>query len=291
MSDIVATTLAKAIEQEHAGKPEAALATFNAAIAEGINEVLIHSNRGLLLERMGKHQNALESFKNAYRLEANFRDHYNAGNMLLQLEQFEDAIAEFESSIAFRKDYPDCWCNKGIAHNAIGNLDTAISDFNKALEINSAFYSAHRCLAIIQANAGKTDESLAHYRQAAEAAPELASAWFEYGCALYKTFGEGQVFFDPQGPEGLTVNAFDKALELDPSISGAWGRKIGVQFRLADAAQATDRANPKPDSIKLLPLILADLSTTLHEARQRFPEDPWFQERENDLNTLQAEES
>lgn len=292
MPDIVATTLAKALEQEQSGQAVSALATFDAAITEGIDELLIHSNRGLLLERMGQHEDALLSFKNAYTIESNFRDHFNAGNMLLALQRFSEAINEFESSIQFRQDYPECWCNKGIAHNALGNTDAAISDFSKAIEINSSCYPAHRCLAIIHGEADRTEQSLEHYRLATEAAPQLAEASFEYACALYKTLGEGQVFFDPNGPEGRTIRALDKTIKLNPSQAGAWGRKIGVQFRLADSAQATDRANPNPEgSIKLLPLMLADLTGTLHEACQRFPDDAWFAERQKELDQFSTEEN
>ncbi len=289
MSDIVASTLAKALEQERSGNLDSALATFDAAITEGIHEVLIHSNRGLLLDRMGRHEEALSSFKNAYYIEPNFRDHFNAGNMLLHLQRFSEAITEFETSIKFRQDYPNCWCNKGIAHNALKKVEVAVEDFAKALEINSTFYPAHRCLAVVHADAGRNEQSLEHYKLAAEAAPTIAEAWFEYGCALYNTLGEGQVFFEPDGPEGRTVNALEKTIELNPSIAGAWGRKIGVQFRLADAAQATDRANPDSHSIKLRPLMLSDLTTTLNEALQRFPEDPWFTDRQKDLEALQTE--
>ena len=288
MPDLVANVLSKAIQQEQAGQADAALATFDQAIAEGVDAVLIHSNRGLLLDRMGRPAAALSAFRRANVLEPNFRDHYNAGNMLLKLERFEDAQSEFEASISYRDDYPDCWTNWGIARHATGEIEAARAAFDRALQLSPDFLPAHRCLAILHGKKGRLELSAGHFRRVAEASPASGDAWFEYGCALYKTLGEGTVSFDPSGPEGRAIAAFDRAIALQPGNAGAWGRKIGAQFRLADAARSSDQAAAAgPRSIQLLPLILADLASTIAEAIERFPDDPWFRERRKDLELYQ----
>ncbi len=287
-ADPIAETLAEALQLERTGEPEAALACFDAALANQSEALLLHSNRGLLLERMQRYEDALESFQAATRIEGNFRDHYNAGNMLLFLERNAEAKDAFDASIACRDDYPEAWVNRGIASNGIDATTTARESFEQALAINEAFYPALRCLAILEASLENETAAIEYYERAAKAQPQLASAWFELGCALYKTLGEGQVFFEPAGPEGRTIQAFDKVIELDPQTQGAWGRKIGTLFRLSDAAQATDRAaaGANADAPPMLPLIHAELTSTIDAAIQRFPDDPWFADRRRDAEAM-----
>ena len=287
-TDPIAETLAEALQLERSGKPEEALACFDAALKEQGDALLLHSNRGLLLERMQRYEDALQSFQAAAKIEPNFRDHYNAGNMLLFLERNSEAKEAFDDSIACREDYPEAWVNRGIACNGLDDAVGARVNFEKALEINESFYPALRCLAILDSSLENETEAIAYYERAAKAQPQLSSAWFELGCALYKSLGEGQVFFEPDGPEGRTIQAFDKVIELAPETQGAWGRKIGTLFRLADAAQATDRAaaGAQKDLPQMLPLIHAELASTIEAACQRFPDDPWFKDRQHDAEAM-----
>ena len=292
MSDPVAESLSQAIAMEQSGDPESALQVFDEAISRGLEEVLIFSNRGLLLDRMGRCEDALSSFRKANVLSPNFRDHYNAGNMLMKLERYEDALSEFDASLSYRQDYPDCWTNKGIAHQLLSDPHAAKTAFDQALQLNPDFSPAHRCLALYFSQLDKTELAIGHFRKAAESNPNASSSWFEYGCSLYKTLDGTQVSFDPNGPEGKAISAFDKTIELDPTNAGAWGRKIGVQFRLADRAKAADQqtAASGENAPKLLSFILADLAETIHAAQKQFPDDQWFVARQKDVEALQAEE-
>ena len=283
-TDPIAQALADALEQERAGDPAAALETFDKAIKELSESVLLNSNRGLLLERMGRYEEALLAFQAAAHVENNFRDHYNAGNMLLFLERYDEAIESFQSSIACRDDYAEAWVNQGIALHALSRHAEARQAFDKALSIDSSFYPALRSFAILEASIGNDSAAIEYYEKAAAAQPEHVSAWFELGCALYKSLGEGQIFFEREGPEGKTIQALDKVIELDPSKQGAWGRKIGVLFRLVDGAHATDHAaaEAKTETISIFPIIHSELVSTIEAACIQFPEETWFAKSKND---------
>ncbi|MCH6258668.1 tetratricopeptide repeat protein [Puniceicoccaceae bacterium K14] len=289
MSDLAAETLAKVIEMESAGKAVEALEILDQAIAGGLEDVLIYSRRGKLLEFLQRYEQAFSSFSKAASIESNFRDHYNAGNMLLILKQYEEAIVAFEQSIICRADYPECWTNKGIAHHSLEQFDDARICFAEALKTDPEFTPALRCKAILYSSLGDESTSCEFYEKAAQLQPDKASAWFEYGCALYRNLGEGQVFFEPNGPEGKTIQVFDKVIELQPDTQGAWGRKIGVLFRLADAAIAAERAaGDGTDAPKIFPLIQGELLQTAQTACERFPDDQWFADRRKEAEELSS---
>ena len=115
-----------------------------------------------------------------------------------------------------------------------------------------------------------------------------ASAWFEFACSLYKTLPEDKTEFEPNGPEGKTIQVLDRVIELQPNTQGAWGRKVGVLFRLTDAALAADRnasAN-NSDAPALFPMLHGELLSTLSEACHRFPDDKWFADRSKEAAAL-----
>lgn len=287
MSDIAAETLAKAIELESSGNAEAALEILDKAILDGLDDVLIYSRRGKLLEYLQRWEEAFSSFSKAASIESNFRDHYNSGNMLLILKRYDEAIVAFESSIICRGDYPECWTNKGIAHHSLEQYEDARMCFVEALKIDETFIPALRCKAVLLATIGDQETACEFYQKAARLQPDRASAWFEFGCALYNKLGEGQVFFEPDGPEGKTIQVFDKVIELQPDTQGAWGRKIGVLFRLVDAAIAAERAaGDGEEAPHVFPIIHAELLQTIEAAIERFPEDSWFQDRNKDAQNL-----
>lgn len=279
-----ATDLANALGLEQDGKLDEALDAYDQAIANGTDDILIHSNRGMLLERLQRHSEALVSFQKATAIESNFRDHYNAGNMQLTLGNHVQALESYAASLAHRKDYPDCWVNKAIAHHALDQIADAHTALEKALEINPSFYPALRSQAILLSATGHEREAISAYQKATDAQPALSSAWFEYACALYKNLGE-EITFDPSGPEGLTMRALDKVIEIEPGKQGAWGRKIGVLFRLVDAAQAADKDST--NAPQMFPLIHNELLTTIEFACTRFPEDDWFAQRKKDALAME----
>ncbi len=281
-----ATVLAEALGKEQDGKLDESLARYDQAIASGIEDILIHSNRGMLLERLQRYEDALASFQRAAASESNFRDHYNAGNMLLTLNRHAEAIESYQASLVHRDDYPNCWVNQGIAHHALEQTRQAQASFEKAIELNKDFYPALRSLAILHTSTGHESQAIVLYQRAAEVRPGSADAWFEYGCALYKNLGE-DIRFDPSGPEGQAMQALDKVIELAPDRHGAWGRKIGVLFRLSDGAQTTDNATPSETVPRLFPIIHNELLVTIEQACTRFPEDTWFAQRKKDAQNME----
>lgn len=281
-----ATALANALGLEQDGKLDEALDAYNQSIANGIDDILIHSNRGMLLERLKRYPEALDSFQKASAIESNFRDHYNAGNMQLTLGNHAKALESYAASLAHRENYPDCWVNKAIAHHALNQIPDAHAALEKALALDPTFYPALRSQAILLSSTGREREAIAVYQKATEAKPSFSNAWFEYACAIYKSLGD-EITFDPSGPEGQAMRALDKVIEIEPNKQGAWGRKIGILFRLVDAAQSADNDTAASSAPRMFPLIHNELLTTIEAAIARFPEDDWFPQRKKDAQAME----
>ncbi len=85
--------------------------------------------------------------------------HYNLGHRYYTRAQYGEgdpndqninlAIVEFTKAIEINPSYAEAYHERGLAYDAKGEYDRAISDYNKAIEINPSYEKAynHRRLA------------------------------------------------------------------------------------------------------------------------------------------------
>lgn len=135
-------------------------------------------------------------------------DWYKKGIELYHQESFKEALEAFNHSLEMNPQYFDAWLYKGAAFDMI-----AITSSGK--EGPEAF-----------------EESLKAYDKAIEINPQNATAWMFKGGAL-DDIAHGMAYNfkmawpskDPIGFFNQSIQAFDKALGLDPESASAWHGK------------------------------------------------------------------
>jgi tetratricopeptide (TPR) repeat protein len=113
--------------------------------------------------------------------QGNFAAHYNLANALLEKGQVDEALIEFENTLAIRPDYADAECNFGSALLQKSRVDEARAHFRKACEIQPDHGPARCNLGITFLQQGKLEEALAEFQKALEAQPKNATAHFLLG--------------------------------------------------------------------------------------------------------------
>ncbi|MGA2468126.1 MAG: tetratricopeptide repeat protein, partial [Thermodesulfobacteriota bacterium] len=73
--------------------------------------------------------------------------------------------------------------NRGMAYRDKGQYDQAISDFNKALEINSKYAYAYNNRGMAYRDKGQYDQAISDYNKALEINPKYAYAYNNRGIA------------------------------------------------------------------------------------------------------------
>src|SRR6266436_2444349 len=100
--------------------------------------------------------------------------------------------------------------NRGILKKAKGDLDAALADFNKAIELKPDHVPSYVVRGGVKKAKGDVDGALADYNQAIELNPKYAWAYHSRGCLRY----------DAQGFADALVD-FRKEGELDPAADYA----------------------------------------------------------------------
>jgi tetratricopeptide (TPR) repeat protein len=108
---------------------------------------------------------------------------------------------------------PNCW----MAYDNLGNIfcwqgqvDKAIVQFQKALEVNPADAVAHNNLGNALVQKGRLDEAIAQHRKALEIDPDYIDAHYNLGNALLQ-----------KGLLDEAIAQFQKTLEIDPDFADA----------------------------------------------------------------------
>jgi tetratricopeptide (TPR) repeat protein len=149
--------------------------------------------------------------------------HNNLGIALRQRGQVDEAITEYQKAVALDPYYVDAHYNLGIALSLEGRLDEAVAEYQKAIKIDPGNALVHNNLAITFAQKGRLDEAIAEYQKALAINPDYAEGHNNLGMALLQ---KGQV--------AESMAQFQEALRLKPDLAIA-------QQNLAKAQAAAGR--------------------------------------------------
>lgn len=111
---------------------------------------------------------------------------------------------------------------QGLEYYEQGELDKAMAEFDKAIELEPDNVDAHRNLGTVYGEQGKWEESAAAYEQAIELAPDFGEAYGDIVAAYIKL-----------GKLEEAAAAGEKAIELAPDYATAHNN-LGVAYKQQD---------------------------------------------------------
>jgi len=136
--------------------------------------------------------------------------HNNLGYSLLQKGQVDEAMAQFQKALEINPNYADARNNFGFTLVQKGQADKAIAQYQMALELNPNYAGAHCNLGDVLLQKGQVDEAMAQLQKALEINPSYISAHYDLGLAL-----------DQVGRIDEAMAQYQKALEIDPRLADA----------------------------------------------------------------------
>ena len=124
------------------------------------------------------------------------------------LGEIDSSIISFNKAIELKPDYDEAYFNLGVAFNQTGQLGEAINCYERAISIKHAYPTAHNNLGLIALSQGQLDNALKSFEWAVAYSPEYAEAHNSLGAALQelKQFEKAKV-------------SFKKAVALNPQYA------------------------------------------------------------------------
>lgn len=141
-------------------------------------------------------------------------DFKSYGDMLLDQEDYDEAISAYEEALHLKPGFVDALCGRGRAYYEISEYDSALTDFNRALlkEPDNIKALLGRAMLALSTN---DKPAIADLEEVIRLDPNFAEA--------YHLLGERHMLssFNGDEHEDLAFEALKKALDLQPEMEDA----------------------------------------------------------------------
>jgi tetratricopeptide (TPR) repeat protein len=175
----------------------------------------------------------------------NFVGHNNLGNVLHQKGNVDEAIVQYQKALEINPANAEVHNNLGNILLEKGQVDEAIAHCQRALEINPDNSPAHNNLGNALLQKGQVDEAIAHYQRALEISPDIAMVHNNLGGALFQ-----------KGNVDEAIAYYQKALQIEPDFAKArhnLDHALLLKERAEEAITHYQKAlQIKPDSVDVL---------------------------------------
>jgi tetratricopeptide (TPR) repeat protein len=193
----------RGVSLAQAGRVQEAIDDFSRTIQLQPRFAKAYSNRAAIREQQGKFREALVDFQKAAELDHTMAAaHAGAGRALLQLNRHRDALAALDEAVRIEEEDPAFLTSRGDVYAAMGDFESALADYGRAIEVDPTFATAYRngswLLATCPDARFRDDENAII---GAEKALDLA-------------FGDRHLCLDTLAAAHASAGDFDKAVEV-----------------------------------------------------------------------------
>jgi tetratricopeptide (TPR) repeat protein len=131
--------------------------------------------------------------------------HNNLGYVLRQKGQVDEAIVQYQKALEIDPGYANAHYNFGNALFQKGRMDEAMEHYQKALEIQPQYAEAHNNLGNVLRQKGRVDEAIIEYQKALKIEPDFVMAHYNLGMVLAQ-----------KGLADEAIIQYQKALAIQP---------------------------------------------------------------------------
>lgn len=202
---------------------------YQKAIAAEPNDWILHNNLGLLLLENGHDsESAIKEFEFVQTLFP--EDHVTQNNMGLaykQLGEYETAIVYFEKALQVKPTYFEAYFNLGETFEKQGAYEAALDNYQRAHVPNEKLAEAYKRYGIYLANSGKIDRAVEQLNLALDSWPKCAEA--------HRALG--RIYVQIQNLESA-VHHFSEQIRLQPNQAEGFIDLGSTLFQTKDFAGA-----------------------------------------------------
>jgi Flp pilus assembly protein TadD len=148
---------------------------FKHTLKHTSNNLIIHNNMGVTLDKQGRTEEAVEHFLQALRLKPDYvKAHYNLGNALYKQGRTEEAVERYLQALRLKPDYAEANNSLGVALDRQDRTEEAIERYLQALRVKPDYAEAHNNLGVALDKQDRIEEAIGHFLQALRLKPDFS---------------------------------------------------------------------------------------------------------------------
>ena len=165
------------------------------------------------------------NFYTSYSQDAN--DYYDRGNAKQELKEYKAAITDYDKAIELNPNFTEAYSKRGNVKFFLQEYQEAILDYDKAIELNPNYYKAYSNRAVSKQELKDYKGAIADFDKAIELNPKYALFYSNRGDLKYTLSQYKEAIVD-----------FDKAIELDPNFTRVYYHRGYTKQELKEYKEA-----------------------------------------------------
>ncbi len=155
--------------------------------------------------------------------------HFIAGLAFLVLQEYRQAIENYEQVIALSPEDAWAYIGQGLSYNMLQECERAIEDFGRAIALDPGFAVAYYSRGLTYGKLHEYERALEDFGQAIVLAPEFAAA-YNYRGLTYAMLQEYE----------QAIEDYGRAIALNPEYATAYYHRGGTYYELQEYEQALE---------------------------------------------------
>jgi tetratricopeptide (TPR) repeat protein len=220
-------------------------------------------------------QEAINEFTQAIRLRPKYLYAYFARAYVYdQLEQYSNAIADYNQVVAIDPQYTEAYLNRGaIKYQQLGDVQGALADYNRAIETDTTDASAYFNRAALKERAlNDFQGALGDYNKAIQIDPKFVYAYNNRGYLKYSRLKDlpgamadynQAIALSPEFADAYVNRSILKAEGLNDGQGAMADVNKAIELRPNDAVAWNNRGLIQADSLNNYPAALNDYNKSI----------------------------
>lgn len=201
---------------------------WNDVAQKSPNKARVYSNRGVALLNLKKYDEAINDFNKTLALNKNFKNAYfNRGSVYYYKKEYDKAIADFSKTISLDSTYALAYNNLGAILLERHQFTEAVSYFDNAIKNDTNYAAAYNNRGVLWKATGNYEKAAYDYKKAVEKNKNYAEAYFNLG----------EIYMLVNNPD-LARGYFDRAIELNNNYTKAYYNRGNVLFMTGKISEA-----------------------------------------------------
>ena len=131
------------------------------------------NSRGMARETLENFEQAIADYNKAIEINPEYGNAYNnRGNIKAKQADYKGAIKDYNKAIELNSQFVEAYCNRGIARENLGDHSKALEDFDRAIELNPEYIDGYLRRAMLRQDSGDCAGAIRDFDKVIEIEPE-----------------------------------------------------------------------------------------------------------------------
>jgi len=186
--------------------------------------------RGYAYIELNEYEQAIKDFNKVIELNPNYAEaYYGRGYAYAELNEYERAIEDYSNAIKLNPKFAEAYNNRGLAYVKLNEYERAIKDYDKAIALNPAFAEAYYNRGNAYVKLNEYERAIKDYDKAIALNPAFAEAYYNRGNA-YAELNEYE----------RAIEDFSNTIKLDPNDAKAYYNRGNAYAKLNEHERAIE---------------------------------------------------